>query len=96
VGEEQWQGNIYWPYHQDVYYQHSYNERKVDVLIKKKNIIVTILLASIDLFEPGSTCVASALDLRANDFQCVEFGRLVTCSITPSRDERTADHHDSN
>jgi hypothetical protein len=71
------------------------NERKVDVLIKKKNIIVTILLASIDLFEPGSTCVESAVDLRANDFQCVEFGRLVTCSITPSRDERAADHHDS-
>jgi hypothetical protein len=68
-------------------------ERKIDVLIKKKKIIVTTLLASIDLFEPGSTCVESALDLRANDLQCVEFSRLVTCSIIPSSDERAADHH---
>jgi hypothetical protein len=72
------------------------NERKVDVLIRKKKMIVTILLASIDLFEPGNTCVESAVDLRANDFQCVEVGRLVTCSMSPSRDERTADHHNSN
>ena len=71
-------------------------ERDVDILIKKKNIRVTILLASIDLFEPGSTCVESAVDLRANDFQCVEAGRFMTCALTASRDERAVDHHDSN
>jgi len=72
-----------------------YNERDVDILIKKKNIRVTILLASIDLFEPGSTCVESAVDLRANDSQCVEAGRFMTCALTPSRDERAVDHDDS-
>lgn len=48
---------------------------------------MTILLASIDLLEPGKICVESAVDLRANDFQCVEDGRLEIWSIILPKDE---------
>jgi hypothetical protein len=64
-----------------------------DVLIKKKNIRVTILLASIDLLEPGRTWVDSVA-LRASDSHCTEEGRLDICSFSHSSEGWTADHHD--
>ena len=57
---------------------------------------MTILLASIDRFEPGNTCVESALALRESDFQCVESGRAEICLTMLASKERTADDHDSN
>jgi len=57
---------------------------------------VTILLASIDRFEPGNTCVGSAVALRESDFQCAESGRAEMCCMMLASKERTADDHDSN
>ena len=56
---------------------------------------MTILLASIDRFEPGNTCVESAVALRESDFQCVESGRAEMCCMMLASKGRIADDHDS-